>query len=69
MDETMQTPEEMIAQMSTDELQELLEELGFETTEQQADGIKRLIAQLGSLESAIETLLELDQDDDVRRAA
>ncbi len=69
MDESTQTPEEMIAEMSTDELQELLGELGFETTDEQAAGIKQLVAQLGSLEAAIETLSELDEDDDVRRAA
>lgn len=66
MDDTMQTPEEMIAQMSTDELQELLAELGFDTTPRQAQGIQQLVAQLGSLEAAIETLADLDQ---IRRAA
>ena len=66
MDDSMQTPEEMIAQMSTDELQELLAELGFDTTAQQAQGIQQLVAQLGSLEAAIETLADLDQ---IRRAA
>lgn len=70
MDETMQTPEELIAQMSTAELQELLEELGFDSTDVQAAGIKDLIARLGSLEAAIETLLQLDEaEDQIRRAA
>ena len=70
MDETKQTPEELIAQMSIDELQELLEELGFDTTGEQAAGIKDLIARLGSLEAAIDTLLQLDDaEDTVRRAA
>jgi len=67
-DETMQTPEEMIAEMSTDELQELLGELGVDATEQQAAGVKQLVAQLGSLESAIETLFQLDEASG-RRAA
>jgi hypothetical protein len=68
MDETMQTPEEMIAEMSTDELQELLGELGFDATDQQAAGIKQLVDQLGSLEAAIEALFQLD-DEPGRRAA
>jgi|GEM_PF-1020889 len=67
-DETMQTPEEMIAEMSTDELQELLGELGFDATDQQAAGIKQLVNQLGSLEAALETLFQLD-DETGRRAA
>ena len=67
-DETMQTPEDMIAEMSTDELQELLGELGFDATEQQAAGIQQLVHELGSLEGALETLFQLD-DEAVRRAA
>src|SRR5690606_21718549 len=67
-DETMQTPEEMIAEMSTDELQELLGELGIDANEQQAAGIKQLVDQLGSLEAAIEALFQLD-DQTGRRAA
>jgi hypothetical protein len=67
--EELQTPEEMIAGMRTDELQELLEEMGFETTEEQASGIQQLVVQLGSLEAAIEALVELDDDGDARRAA
>ncbi len=64
----MQTPEEMIAEMSTDELQELLGELGIDANEQQAAGIKQLVDQLGSLEAAIEALFQLD-DQTGRRAA
>lgn len=68
MDETTQTPEELIANMSTDELQELLGELGFDASDEQAEGIKDLVAQLGSLEAAINALEILD-DLDIRRAA
>ncbi len=68
MDDVTQTPEELIANMSTDELQELLGELGFDATDEQAAGIKDLVAQLGSLEAAMGALEVLD-DLDVRRAA
>ncbi len=68
MDDVTQTPEELIANMSTDELQELLGELGFDATDEQATGIKDLVAQLGSLEAAINALEVLD-DLDARRAA
>jgi len=68
MDDIAQTPEELIANMSNDELQELLGELGFDATDEQAAGIKDLVAQLGSLEAAIGALEMLD-DLEVRRAA
>jgi len=68
MDDFAQTPEELIANMNTDELQELLSELGFDATDEQAAGIKDLVAQLGSLEAAINALEVLD-DMDIRRAA
>ncbi|HBJ33823.1 MAG TPA: hypothetical protein DDZ51_03465 [Planctomycetaceae bacterium] len=68
MDDITQTPEELIANMSTDELQELLGELGVDASDDQAAGIKDLVAQLGSLEAAMNALEVLD-DLDFRRAA
>lgn len=68
MDDIAQTPEQLIACMSTDELQELLAELGVDANDQQTAGIKDLVAQLGSLEDAISALELLDGLDD-RRAA
>ncbi len=69
MDDTLQTPEELIADMSADELCELLEELGIEASDNQARGIKDLVAQLGSLEMAIDALTLMDDQVEVRRAA
>jgi len=68
MDDFSQNPEEMIAGMSTDELQELLAELGIDATDEEAAGIKSLVAEMGSLEAAISTLEVLDEVD-ARRAA
>lgn len=64
MDESTPLPEELIASMSTSELAEVLEELGIEADELQAAAIQRLVAQLGSLEAAIEALDFLDETDD-----
>lgn len=52
----METPEELIEAMSTQELQELLLELGIEATEAQANGIKQLVRQLGTLDEAFEVI-------------
>ena len=60
------TPEELITQMSSDELQELLWEIGFEASESMARCIQSLVKQLGSLEAAIEVL---SQDKSKQRAA
>ena len=60
------TPEELITQMSSDELQELLCEIGFEASESMARCIQSLVKQLGSLEAAIEVL---SQDKSMQRAA
>lgn len=68
MDDSHRTPEELIAEMGADELCELLEELGVAATEDQAEGIQQLVARLGSLEAAIETLLAMHEIDQ-RRAA
>lgn len=64
MDESTPLPEELIAAMSTSELAEVLEELGIEADESQAAAIQRLVAQLGSLEAAIEAVDFLDETDD-----
>ena len=50
------TPEELIIQMSPDELQELLGEMGLEATTETADSIQQLVKQLGSFEAAIGAL-------------
>ena len=60
------TPEELITQMSSDELQELLGEIGFEASESMARCIQNLVKQLGSLEGAIDVL---SQDNSQQRAA
>jgi hypothetical protein len=58
----MESPEALIAAMTSDELQELLSEIGIEATESQALGIKSLVAQLGSLEAVLETLASFQTD-------
>lgn len=68
MEESTPLPEELIAGMSTSELAEVLEDLGIEADEAQAAAIQRLVAQLGSLEAAIEAVDFLDETDD-RKAA
>lgn len=64
MEESTPLPEELIAGMSTSELAEVLEDLGIEADEAQAAAIQRLVAQLGSLEAAIEAVDFLDETDD-----
>ncbi len=54
--ETSETPEELIAAMTTEELQELLEEMGVDATTEQAAGLQALIAESGSLEAALDAL-------------
>lgn len=56
----MDTPEELIAAMTTEELQELLGEMGLEATEAQAQGIKTLVEQLGTLEAALEMIASFE---------
>lgn len=56
--EDQMTPEELIVQMSVDELQELLGEMGFDATAEVAEWIQQLVKQLGSLEAAIDVLDE-----------
>lgn len=56
----MDTPEELIAAMTTEELQELLGEMGLESTEAQAQGIKTLVEQLGTLEAALEMIASFE---------
>jgi len=63
----MASPEELIAAMTTLELQELLDEMGFIATESQAEGIKNLVEQTGSLDAALETIAASETE--VRRAA
>lgn len=63
----MATPEELITAMTTLELQELLDEMGFNASEAQADCIKNLVSQMGSLDAALETIAAFETE--VRRAA
>ena len=56
MSERPLTPEELICQMSKEELMELLEEIGMESSAAMADVIKNLVRELGTLESAIEAV-------------
>jgi hypothetical protein len=54
MNEQKQTPEELIAGMAPDEICELLEEIGIEVDRDEASSIQRLIADLGSLDAALQ---------------
>jgi len=56
MSERRLTPEEVIGEMSTEELQELLEDLAMESSPAAAVRMKRLVRQLGHFESAVEAL-------------
>jgi hypothetical protein len=63
----METPEELIAAMSSEELQELLGEMGFVATSSQVNSIKGLVQQMGTLDAALETIAGFESE--VRRAA
>lgn len=52
------TPEELILSLSTEELVELLDDMGLESTPEVADGIRRLVAELGSVEAAVIALTD-----------
>lgn len=62
-----QSPEQLISAMTTEELQELLLELGLEATESQAISVKNLVKQFGSLDVAMEFIGSFDRE--ARRAA
>ena len=62
-----QSPEQLIAAMTTEELQELLSELGLEATESQATSVKNLVRQFGSLDVAMEFIGSFERE--ARRAA
>ncbi len=64
--EEMMTPEELILNMSTDELQELLDDMGLTASQEMAQCIQSLVRETESLEAAIEALAEASP---VRRAA
>ncbi len=59
-------PEELILNMTNDELVELLEDMGLESDLAVADGIRRLVAELGSVEAAV---IALTDDQHFGRAA
>jgi len=63
----METPEELIAAMTVEELQELLGDMGINASESQVDSIKALVKQMGTLDAALETIASFQSD--VRRAA
>lgn len=67
MDEFNQSPEELIAGMSPDEICELLEEIGIDASSSEAEMIQELIEELGSLEDALEALA--GQGGEERKAA
>ncbi len=62
-----QSPEQLIAAMTNEELQELLSELGLEATESQAISVKNLVRQFGSLDVAMEFIGSFERE--ARRAA
>lgn len=64
--EEMMTPEELILNMSIDELQELLDDMGLSASVEMADCIQTLVRETGSLEASILALAEATP---VRRAA
>ncbi len=66
MSEQSLTPEELILSMTTEELVELLDDMGLESTPEVADGIRQLVAELGSVESAV---IALTDEQHHRRAA
>lgn len=68
MDFEEMSPEELIAQLSGDELQELLLEMGIDTTVEQAMAIKSLVADVGSLEQVMEMLSDSDGQDTAQAA-
>ena len=56
MSQRAPTPEEVVLAMSAGELQELLAALSMESTVTAAMRLRRLVLDLGSFESAIETM-------------
>ena len=56
MSERRLTPEEVITEMSYEELQELLQDLSMESSLSAAVRLKRLVRDLGQFEEAIEAL-------------
>lgn len=58
MDDESLTPEELLLSMTNDELVELLEEMGLTSTFEVADGIRQLVAELGSVEAAVIALTD-----------
>lgn len=66
MDASHQTPEDLIAQMNLEELQEVLAEMGLEASRSTAAGVQDLVRHLGSLEAA---LIAVTDDQIMRRAA
>lgn len=63
MDYEELSPEELIAQLSGDELQELLLEMGIDTTIEQAMAIQSLVAEVGCLEQVMQMLTDTDGQD------
>lgn len=68
MDESNLTSENLIAEMTPEEICELLSEMGMETTIEQAAAIQHLIGEVGSLEAAFDALQD-DADPADRQAA
>jgi len=64
MSEEPLSPEEVILQMTSEELCELLEDMGLEASPQIAHGIRRLIVELGSVDAAIVALSDQQQTRD-----
>ena len=62
------SPEELIAQLSGDELQELLAEMGVDTSIEQARAIQSLVAEVGCLEQVMQMLTDTDSQDGAQAA-
>lgn len=52
-----------ISQMRPDEVRELLAELGVDASNEQAEAIQRMVAQLGSLEAVLAMVDRADASD------
>lgn len=66
MSEPTSSPESVILNMTPGELAELLEEIGLKASPELIEGIRGLVAELGSVDAAIKLL---SVDDRERRAA
>lgn len=63
MDDPLMSPEELICSMQADEICELLDELGISLTTDQASDLQTLISKLGSVDIALNQLVQSEDRD------